>query len=186
MSASALTNDYTKSQVFIYDMEGNHLVNTIVISHDKVDKQIQVANMPSSLKVNDECRLFILTSPTPCEYVGKVRKFAGITSFAMFQGVVKENRAATRYKVNTPAVLNAYVHEGKVYPVLKPINVTLINISTSGVRFRAPYYTLNEGDFFRINMVVSGSNKSLIAETINHLDHNQCEYSDYGCHFEVT
>lgn len=182
MSASVLTTDYTGSNVFIYDLEGNHIVNTRITSHDKVAKQIEVAVMPSQLKVNDECKLFILTSPTPCEYQGKVKKFGGVYSFAMFQGQIKENRVAARYKVNTPAMLNAYISDGKQYELLNPITVTLINISTSGVRFRAPYYSLTEGDKFRIKMTISGSEKSLIAETINHLD-NKTEATDYGCRF---
>lgn len=179
---SVLAIDYTNTQVLIYDLEGNHLHDTMIVWHNKVEKQIQVAVMPPGFKANDECKLFIMTSPAPCEYMGKVKKVGGMFTFALFQGHVKEDRAATRYKVNTPATISTYFSDGKSFDLLKPISVTLINISTSGVRFRAPFYTLNDGDRFRINMTISGANKSLIAESLNHLD-DEPAHSDYGCRF---
>ena len=179
---SVLNVDYTNSQILIYDLDGNHLLDTKITSYDKVSKQIEVAVMPRELKVNDECKLFILTAPMPCEYQGKIKKVGGMFSIAMFQGQIKENRIAARYKVNTPATIDTYVSKGQHYPLLSPIKVRLINISTSGVRFRAPFYSLTDGDTFRINMNISGGNKSLIAEGVNHLD-NEPEHSDYGCRF---
>ncbi|MCL2079606.1 MAG: PilZ domain-containing protein [Oscillospiraceae bacterium] len=179
---SVLAADYSGQTILIYDMDGNHLIDTVVLTHNKTEKQLYVKNMPPRLKVNEDCKLLIMTSPAPCEYVGKVKKVGGELYLALFQGQVKETRAATRYKVNTPAAIDLYICEGQEYKLYSPVKVSLLNISTSGVRFRAPFYSLNDGDQFRINMTIKGNKKSLVAETINHLD-NETATTDYGCRF---
>ncbi|MCL2627638.1 MAG: PilZ domain-containing protein [Oscillospiraceae bacterium] len=177
-----LTDDYTGHSILIYDMDGNHLNNTVVKEHNKADKQIRVGNLPASLGANADCKLLILTSPAPCEYQGKVKKVGGAFYIAMFQGQLKENRTASRFNVNTPALIDIYVSEGQQYKLLNPVKVVLKNISTSGVRFVAPFYSFNDRDKFRMHMTISGSNKQLIAEVMNHLD-NEPVSSDYGCRF---
>jgi len=178
----ALNVDYSDHSVLIYDMDGNHLVNTVVREHDKAEKQIRVNSMPASLKANDDCKLLILTSPAPCEYQGKVKKIGGAFYIAMFQGQMKENRTASRFAVNTPAIIDVCVIEGQQYKLHSPIKVILKNISTSGVRFAAPFHAFNDRDKFRMHMTISGAKKQLIAEVMNHLD-NEPKATDYGCRF---
>jgi len=163
-------------------MDGNHLVNTVVKEHDKAEKQIRVGSMHASLTANTDCKLLILTSPTPCEYQGKVKKIGGAFYIAMFQGQLKENRTASRFAVNTPAIIDITVIEGQQYKLLSPVKVILKNISTSGVRFAAPFNTFNDRDKFRMHMTISGAKKQLFAEVMNHLDSPPAS-SDYGCRF---
>ena len=179
---STLASDFTGCSIFLYDTNGNQLGSTVVRVHDRHEQQIQVNLMPSSLKPNDDCKVFLLTSPVPCEFSGKIKKSGGILMIAMFQGQVKENRGAMRYAVNTPAQIEALIIETKPYYLQTQVEVTLINISISGIRFRAPNYSFNEGDIFRMNMIVSNSTKQITAKVINCLD-KDAERSDYGCQF---
>ena len=179
---SALTGDFTDCTVFIYDIDGTHLANTVVKTHDKGAQQIQVGFMPFELGINDNCKLLILSSPTPCEYQGKVKRVGGNQFIAMFQGQEKESRSSSRYPVNTPALIDALIVDGEPHVVQTPIEVTLINISTSGVRFRAPFYSFEDGDSFQMHMVISNNKKRIIAKVVNHLD-NEPDHSDYGCLF---
>ena len=179
---SVLLQNYTDYQVLIYDLDGNLLIETVVTSHEKLERQIQVAIMPPKLKVNDDCRLLILTSPAPCEFLGKIKRFGGMYTIALFRGQVKENRAAARYKVSAPATIYSYLYNMQSYELHTGIKVKLINISTSGLRFRAPFNALTDGDLFRINMVVSDMNKSMNVEVLNHLD-DKPDSSDYGGRF---
>ena len=177
-----LSADYSDHSVLLYDMEGNHLVNTVVREHNKAEKQIRVATLPATLKANDDCKLLILTTPTPCEYQGKIKKIGGAFYIAMFQGQLKENRTASRFNVNTPALIDIFVVDDQQYKLLKPVKVVLKNISTSGVRFLAPFYSFNDRDKFRMHMTISGAKKQLLAEVMNHLD-NAPVSTDYGCRF---
>ena len=182
---AVLSNDFTGHTVLIYDMDGNHLTSTGVRNHDRGAQQIQVNTIPEQLKVNDKCKLLILSSPTPCEFMGIVKRVGGNLFIAMFQGQEKESRAAARYPVNTPAIIDALIVEGITHNLQTPVKVTLINISTSGVRFRAPYYSFESGDEFRIQLVISNSNKEMTAKVVNFMDINDTA-SDYGCKFLIT
>jgi len=175
-------SDFTGCSIFIYDTSGNQLGTTVVREHDRKEQVIQVNIMPAELKPNDDCKVFLLSSPVPCEFFGKIRKSAGNLMIAMFQGQVKESRGAMRYSVNSPAEIEALVIEGKPYYLQNTVRVTLINISTSGVRFRAPHYTFNEGDIFMMNMAVSNSKKRITADVVNCLEKG-IEHTDYGCRF---
>ena len=179
---SVLSDNYTGCTVLIYDMNGDHLIDTVVADHDRDEQRINTMAMPDELHINDSCNLLILTSPTPCEYLGKVKKVGGNVFIAIFQGHERENRKATRYAVNAPALIDTLITEGRVHTLYTPIQVVLINISTGGVRFRAPYYSLDNGDVFQMRMVISKNNKKLITRVLNHID-KEPVYSDYGCLF---
>jgi len=179
---AALGSDYTNNTVLIYSMSGTHLVETVIKSHDRSAQHIQVGIMPSELKANDDCKLLILSSPAPCEYQGKIKKEGGNFIIAMFYGQEKESRASARYAVSTPAMIDTLIVDNEPYTLQNPIKVVLINISTSGVRFRAPYYSFEVGDEFQMHFDVSNSKKMLTATVINHIDNDNTS-SDYGCRF---
>jgi len=178
----ALGGNHTDQSVFIYDSNGNHLIDTVVTFHNRDENHLEVGSMPDCLKVNDDCKLLILTTPVPCEYLGKVKKVGGNLFIAMFQGHTKESRSATRYNVDTFAKIDRLFTDGKPYMLHTPVRVKLINISTSGVRFRAPYYSFDDGDIFEILLEIKNTKKRLIAQVINHVD-KEPAVSDYGCRF---
>jgi hypothetical protein len=123
-----------------------------------------------------------MSSPKPHEFQGKVRKAGGSMFITMFQGQEKENRTAARYPVNTVALIDALIVDKKAHSLHQPLKVVLINISTSGVRFRAPFYSFLKGDIFRMHLVISNSQKKITAEVTNFIDDDKSS-SDYGCRF---
>ena len=179
---AALSGDFTDQTVLIYDLKGNHLGSTSINSHDRRLQQIQVNLLPDELKINDDCKLLVLSSPIPCEYMGKIKKSGGSIYIAMFQGQERESRGSARYPVNTPALVDALIMDNKVHNLQTPIKINLINISTTGVRFRAPFYSFEVGDIFQMYLSISNNNKRMTARVINHKD-NEPSSSDYGCSF---
>ena len=166
----------------IYDTESNHLGSAIVTRHDKAAKQVEVNRLPKRLNVNDDCKLLIISSPTPREYSGKVKKIGGDVYIALFQGQEKEKRKAMRYPVTTAAFINALVVDGQSYALQTSVEVMLINISTSGVRFQAPYYSFEQGDVFQMNLSISNNKRKITAKVTNCIDNDRDSSSDYGCH----
>jgi len=158
------------------------LISSHIREHDRREQFIRLNLMPDELSVNDNCKIFILSSPVPCEFLGKVKKISGSLMIALFQGYEKENRGAMRYAVNSPAFIEALVIENKAYSLQNNVQVNLINISTSGVRFRAPYYSFVENDIFRMRLMISNSEKQITAEVLNCMDKDKTT-SDYGCRF---
>jgi len=179
---AALRGDFTDQTVLIYDTAGNHIGSSTINNHDRGSQQIQVNVMPDNLKINDNCKLLILSSPIPCEYSGIVKRTGGNLYIAMFKGQERESRGSVRYPVNTPAIIDALIIDNKYHPIQTPVRVSLINISTTGVRFRAPFYSFDKDDIFQMHLTISNSNKRVTAKVINFND-NEPESSDYGCSF---
>jgi len=179
---SVLASDFTGNTVLIYNTAGIHLASATIKEHDKISKQIRIPSMPTGLSVNDECKLLIISSPVPCEFNGKIKKVGAQPYIGMFQGQEKESRAAARFAVTTPAIITAFIIDEKLHPVSNPITVTTINISTTGVRFRAPYYSLDVNDIFEMHLVINNSRKKITAKVVNNRD-NGTDTTDYGCNF---
>jgi len=181
---SALSSDYTGCSVMLYDTLGKHLSNTKVISYNKNTLRIEVQETPSSLSIGLTCRLLILSSPAPCEYQGRVLKEGAKLIIALHHGLEKENRGTTRYKIHSPSLIEHLICAGRAYPLHTPLAVELINISKSGVRFRAPLNSLSDGDRFQMSIKINDNEKVLISEVTNHTD-KEAGYAEYGCHFLI-
>jgi len=179
---AALASDFTGHTILVYNTEGTHLVSTFVTAHDRDSRQVFLESMPNELKINENCRLIILTSPTPCEFLGRVKKLGGNRYIALFQGQEKESRETLRYSVNNPALITAFLENGEPYRIQTPIKVVLINISTTGIRFRAPYYSFEIGDEFQMDLFIGSKQKKITAKVINSVDQSS-NTSEYGCHF---
>ena len=182
---AALSGNYTGCSVLIYDTEGNHLTSTTVTDYDRMTLRIAVKETPPGLSVGDSCGLFILSSPAPCEYQGRVANDGMKKIIAMYNGQKKENRGAVRYNVNYPVLIEYYICDGRAYPLHTPLKAELINISKSGVRFSAPTNALSDGDRFQMRMKINDNEKLFIADVINHSD-DDFESSKYGCRFLVA
>ena len=179
---SALAGDYTMQTVLIYDTDRNHLITTYVLMHEKDLKQIIVETLPDSLKLNNNCKVMILTSPVPVEFDGKIKRLGNGLCIAMFQGQERDGRSSERYSINTQAKISTLVVDGQQHQIQTPINVVLINISTTGLRFRAPFYSFEVGDQFQMDFSVGTNQKKVVVKVMNAVD-NGSESSDYGCRF---
>jgi hypothetical protein len=177
-------NNYVGCTILIYDDIGNELGNTTVTSYDKNTLYIRVQRMPPALDINDICRVLILSSPAPREYQGRVVVQGTGKAIATFKGKDKENRKSMRYKVNFPARIEYLIVDEQAHPLHTPLEIKLLNISKSGVRFRAPYYSLCDGDKFQMRMSIGDNDKVLISVALNHSD-KDLETSEYGCRFLV-
>ena len=168
----------------IYDEAGNHLGSTIVTDYNKNALVIEVEEIPPVLGNGERCRLLILSSPSPCEYQGRVTKMGARKTIAMFFGQEKESRGAVRYMLSCPALIENLVYENHAYQLHTPLEIKLINISQSGVRFRAPVYALLDCDRFQMRLKISDNDKLLIADVKNHFD-DDFGASEYGCYFLI-
>jgi len=179
---AALSGDFTDLTALVYDTEGNYLISTFIVSHDKEARHVVLDKMPEGINANENCKLIVLTSPTPCEFLGKAKKTGGNFFIALFQGQEKETRVAPRYSISNPALITAVLVDGEVHRIQTPIKITLVNISASGLRFRAPYYSFDVGDDFHLDMMIGQTPKKATIRVVNAVD-NEPESSDYGCRF---
>ncbi|MCL1842893.1 MAG: PilZ domain-containing protein [Defluviitaleaceae bacterium] len=176
----ALLKDYTGYTVLIYSPEGEYLCDGTVSKHDKKYEWIELRHgLPPSLKVDDICPLLIMTSPSPCEYRGRVVKDGWQLVLALFKGKEKENRKTTRYKVNFPVTIENLIIDGGTFPLFEILTVNITNISRTGVRFSAPLNSLLVGDKFTLRMQIGEDNRLFTAIVVNSV--NKTHISEYGC-----
>ena len=177
----ALRHDYTGFTVLIYSPDGKYLCESKVSEHDKKSQWIELrSGLPMSLKKDDVCPLLIMTSPSPCEYRGRVVRDGWKYVFALFKGKVKENRRMERYKINYPVNIEDLIIDGVKFPLFETLTVNIINISQSGVRFSAPFNSLLAGDKFSFRMKIGGDESLYIAVVVNSIDKDS-DISEYGC-----
>jgi hypothetical protein len=165
-------------------MDGNHLINTRVTYYEKGTLRIEVEEPPPAFTIGFSCRLLVLSAPTPCEFMGRVTKEGLRFIIALYQGKEKESREAVRYKVNFRAQIENLVCDGRAFALHTPLEVQLINISKSGMRFSAPKNALRAEDRFQLRMKVGEGDKLLIADVV-HEGKKDAVLTEYGCKFLV-
>jgi len=181
---TSLSADFTGCPVLIYNEAGVQLGNSVVTHYSRNAMRVELKEIPSPLDVGGVCRLLILSSPSPCEFQGRVTRDGNRKGVAMYYGQEKENRGSTRYTVNYQAMIENLICEGKAYPLHTPLEATLMNISQSGARFRTPRYSFTDGDRFQMRMIIKDTAKLLIADIVNHVDKGE-DSSEYGCRFLI-
>jgi len=177
----ALKDDYTGYTVLIYSPDGDFLCEGVISSYDKKMQWIELRNtFPPSLNKDDICPLLIMTSPSPCEYKGRVVKDGWKYVFAIFKGKEKESRRMARYKVSFPATIEGLIIDGDTFPLYENLTVNIVNISRTGLRFSAPINSLLVGDKFLLRMSAVDNDRLYTAVVVNSINKDS-EVSEYGC-----
>jgi len=180
-----LKGDHTGCSVLIYDADGNHLDSTFITNYDKTSLRMEIQRIHPELNAGSICKVMILTAPSPFEYHGRVKSDATGTYIALYLGQERENRGSERYKLSTTAMIENLICDGRAYPLYSPLEVNLVNISKSGVRFRSPFNSFSIGDRFQMRMKISETDKLLITVVVNKADIGT-EASEYGCQFLIA
>jgi len=172
---------YTGSAVFLYDAKTNGLMaRSTVIGHNKGDMSVEIDEL-LPFRSGTAVTVLILTSPVPRSYQGRLIVRGSKTSVALHHGKEKEGRKSPRHPVNLPATIvqRVYSQRGDGNP--DPIPVSIVNISTTGIRIRTPLETLSAGDIFQIRLMIGNKAQVMTAEAVFAQD-NRTD-SEYGCQF---
>lgn len=182
------TEDYQGCRIFIHDKNGKDVACTTITEHKKDFMIITVNGIFNELINNDYVTLLIITSSNVYEYRGTLRgtsHVAGTMDFALYKGHVKKTRAATRYPINTNANVKHLVIKTNLYPLLNPIKVFIVNLSTSGALIRAKQNCFAMNAVIEIELIING-NTTMIYGRIVRIVNIDSTTSEYGCEFEFA
>ncbi len=179
--------------VQIYDKLDYLVMESTVSSHDTRLSEIELGEFAlypdltsleeaTGLKDGATYRVRIMCLPVPYEYVGNAILKGGYRVIVLYRGEISENRHNPRYKVDAPASIVSLVYENKAYVMLAPLEVRIVNVSQSGVRFSAKHNTMSLGDSFEMILPIGGKKQSLLAKVMNCVDVDP-ETTEYGCSF---
>ncbi|MCL1806572.1 MAG: PilZ domain-containing protein [Oscillospiraceae bacterium] len=175
-----MLKEYKGCLALIYNEQGDLLTRVRILEYDEGENSIEVEELPE-LPVGGLCEVMILTAPKPYAYRGRVHKRGGHIVITLFQGGEAEHRQETRYKIEMPADIESLVCDGVAYPLHSSVETQVVNISQSGVRIRADYHALSEGDRIKLHIKAGGKDKLLTADVVNHKD-SESEFTEFGCH----
>ncbi|MCL2226332.1 MAG: PilZ domain-containing protein [Oscillospiraceae bacterium] len=176
----AMGENYIGCVVLLFDQGDNVIGSTKVTHVDNEALRIEVQQLPKGLDVGSACRLLIFNNNRPSEYQGKIVREGAKILIAI--GRTGEKRKERRGEINARAQIEGLIYGGQMYPLHRPIEVTLINISRGGVRIKAPNDTLVLGNKFQAGLNINDVEKVIVAETVNLVDKDS-GISEYGCRF---
>lgn len=180
-----IAKNYKGCRIFIHDENGSEIAHTTITEYDS---DYMRATIPCVLNIENTefVSVLIITNEGIHEYLGKILKplFNSLSSqIALFKGQLKkEVRNAKRYSINTTAQIQSLVIRSNPAPLLNPLNVSILNLSSSGSLIRAT------PDCFRMNSVLEmklslGSNLTTIYGQIVRINNVDQTVTDYGCKF---
>ena len=173
---------YVDCPVFIYTEYGEQLGTNIVSQYEHAIKQIEMREpLPPALQNGGSCRLLILAEPHPREYMATVRRDRGRLIFALYKGKNKEHRKEMRHAVNVSAWVETFICDEVPHKLCESLQVEFVNISISGVRFKAVPNFLHNNDKVQFRMKLADKEKVLAAEVLNSAETG--ETAAYGCRF---
>jgi len=181
-----MKTDFVACNALIYNEDRDLIANVKILEHDRYENSILIKSLPvlNSLK---RCELMILTAPAPYIYKGTIHKTSINQAetgkrIRLFNENITENRSELRYKINSSTSIDELIFDGRAYRMHTQMGIQLMNISRSGVRFRAKPNAFTFGNRFQIRINTGGGDTVLLAEVVNTMN-APLDHSEYGCRF---
>lgn len=174
---------YVGRAIYISDENGNDLASTTILEH-----QMDYMNITVKGAIQSETELvtvLILESDGVYEYRGRIRRVnsaAMSTEISLFNGKIKEARAAKRYNLNLGASVISLVFGDITAPLPQPIDVFVVNLSTSGALLRAKANSLRVDSVVGLRLPIDESAPPLHAKIMWNKNMDDTD-AEYGCEF---
>ena len=138
--------------IMIYNDDRTELIaKTFVTGYGKEEMYIEVSEGLENVKPGTRLQLLVLHPGSVSEFEGKLRSVRqGIYEISLFGLRQRDARASTRYPMKTPAQIKELVIDYERVTLIDPLNITIKNISSTGLLIISPEITLVEGVFLKL------------------------------------
>jgi len=173
---------FTDALVVIYDKNNNLITKTIVTGHDRGEMYIEVTEGLENVRPGTRLHLLIIHSNGASEFGGTLKSVRqGIYEIPIFgerrRGAA---RGATRYALNAKASIRDITINSETVTLSDPIQVTIENISKTGLLFKSPELRFILNAAAQIEFDVNGRNTVLIGRVVREQRNEDSTYS-FGC-----
>ena len=181
MSGMAPIPDYEGCAVFVYDQENNRVAEAVILDHNRRDHIIRISHTLDNVRSTERLNLLIVHPEEVNEYSGTLRSIiAGSRELALFRQRPRQGREAIRHEINETAM--ASIVDAKLNPVSDAVQVTVVNMSTSGAMIKTNFSRLKVGDSLEIKMNFGGTESLLHAKIVR--DRYVTDgVAEFGCKF---
>ena len=176
----SVTN-FTDSLVIILDNRNKLITETIVTGHNRDEMYIEVTEGLESVTPGARLRLMIIHPDGVSEFNGTLKYTRqGIYEIPIFGEHRRGARATARYLLNADALIKEMVVNSETVSLRDPIQVTLENISKSGIFIKSPEIRFINDVVLWIEFNVKDKEMVLNAKVVREQKNNDNSYS-YGC-----
>ncbi len=133
----ALPNSFIGQDVIVRDAQDIQIAKSTITAHDRHNMSIDIDTELPEAMLNTYVSILMFPHDTsPVEYRGLIRKIVSSrTTISIFKGEELPGRGAKRYTINAPAVIDAVMLMHRRLALSVPLDINIINISTSGMLF---------------------------------------------------
>lgn len=181
------SEDIKGCKVFVHAEENENIVcDSKITEYDRSKITVQLEDSLNEFRENDKVFLLIVKKDAILEFRGTVRKVnsRGSREIALFKGRAKEDRESARYNVNVPAEVEAILIEGRVTTLTPPVDVTITNISTTGISMRTGANIFNVKTRFLIKLNL-GESETAFRTCVKRRKAVEDNIYEYGCALEA-
>ena len=174
-------SNFTDAVVFIYDKDNNLITETTITGHNKVEMYIEVAKGLENVKPKTRLQLLIIHSSGVSELNGALKSVRqGIFEISIFGERQREVRTSTRHLLNASAIISDMVIGEELEKLENHINVTIENLSTTGILLKVRGNRFKIGTYLQIEFKLHNKNMMLFGEVLREqvIAKDTCKY---GC-----
>ena len=177
--------DLKGARVTVRSEKSDELIcQTTVTEYDRQKRVITVDGhcLPGQEAVR--VTLLVVSDRHMVESAGIARRLpgSGRWEIPLYHVKVKENRGATRYAVRTRAKVLRISMAGRMIPLDEPLEVAIVNISTSGVLISTDDPNLQVGSQLQLQLRTAGGDTAVNSAVVRELRTEQGE-RQLGCSF---
>lgn len=172
-------------KVILHDEKsGKTLAETVVLDFDRQRQVITVNTSRYSLADAARLSLLILSERTIVECMGTARRqdSRGQREIALFHVAEKESRGSTRYALQAPARIESVLLANRIIPLDEPLEVTVLDISASGIRIQTDRSELFRGCCFQLRLKIAESD-TVVETTVVRVQEGKNGVKSFGCRF---
>ena len=183
---ASTTRRYENCPAFIYDEDGGLVGSSRITEHDRYNVSIRVSGEFKEIKQGSRLNVLIVHDGGASEYNGVARGAAkNEREISLFNHQERDGRNSIRHTVDSPAVIEHTIVAGERVPLYAPLEVTIVNISTTGALVRSPVGLFSVGTVLEVVLRVDGQDNRLLGEIVR-LKANLRGTWDYGFKFIVS
>lgn len=153
--------------VIIFDDANNIVTKTVVESHSKNTTTIEVSDKLDMIELGTRVHLLVIHSGGASEFDGVAScSYNGLREINIYAEKRREARASIRHRLNAPAVVTRVI-AGTVQDMnSSPLQVTIENISSSGMLLNAPYLDIELNQSVEANTNINGRDVVLFGKVV--------------------
>jgi hypothetical protein len=153
--------------IFIYDENNNLITETVVTGYGKNEMYIEVSSGLESTAPGTRLRLVVIHPDSVSEFAGKLTSLRqGIYEISIHGQLKRDARGAQRISFNIPGTISTFLINSEVVKLMNPLNITIKNISATGLMIESKDLPLNEGISLNVEFSLNGKNSIILSKVV--------------------